>query len=624
MMALLKKYFLSFILLSQTFFVGYVFRKLIFHPEEYLLSPAYDGLKNYFTYISYQHQPWNKEVFKFINMNYPYGDYIFYTDNTPLFAFLIKLFSTYIFDVTSYSLYIFNIFILSGIIISSYFLYKILQRLTSSLYLILIFSLTLPWINPQIIRLIVGHHNLSLSWIFLFAIYLLIKIYEQYISQKRTRFYLLSLILLMVLSGFIHIYYLMLLLTFIGCFFFFYIIYEWNHQRKVLGLIKIVIGICVGSLSTFFLVLRLIDKYYPLRVGKAEGYNFDGWKLNFSGLYTSYPYFKIKFLFESLSGIPYESSAYLGSFTLFFSIFLIVYYIVKKNKISTFKDIFRNTGVGIFCFLLFLSSVISLIIALGPEYYFMDGQYRFINYLNPFYYLGHITEMVNQFRCLGRFVWIFYWSFTFCTIYACSFFLEREKSKIKWMIYTFTFLLVIDTRDMMKELQTRQVPNVLIPKNFSPEVTDLSAGLNSSSYQAILPIPYYHNGTDVEGYKYAIDGDDNFVLKTMQMSLATNLPLMTAKFGRTPISYAKNIFEIFLADTLNPDLRNKLDNRPVLVFFDSSYYDGTNNNWPAIGDRQPAASVFANGKEMTRKYNMKKIKQFNSIAIYSWDLKGTR
>ena len=61
---------------------------------------SFDGMRNYFAYHDYITQGKSDNFFLFEKMNYPFGDYIFYTDNTPLIAVPLKWFSENIYDLS--------------------------------------------------------------------------------------------------------------------------------------------------------------------------------------------------------------------------------------------------------------------------------------------------------------------------------------------------------------------------------------------------------------------------------------------------------------------------------------------------------------------------------------------
>ena len=151
-------------LLIQVGFIARAFGRLLTEPGQFLFrltSETGDGMKNYFTFQSYLQQPFAKGLAWYGNMNYPYGDYVFYTDNTPLVAVFVKLFSHYVYDLTPYGLDVYHAMLVSGMLISTGLLVALLRRLLRSWFLVLSFSVLLPWLNPQLGRLLIGHFNLS-------------------------------------------------------------------------------------------------------------------------------------------------------------------------------------------------------------------------------------------------------------------------------------------------------------------------------------------------------------------------------------------------------------------------------------------------------------------------------
>jgi hypothetical protein len=63
-------------------------------------------------------------------------------------------------------------------------------------------------------------------------------------------------------------------------------------------------------------------------------------------------------------------------------------------------------------------------------------------------------------------------------------------------------------------------------------------------FQAILPIPYYHSGSDVKGL--TIDPVDAWYQKTTALSIQTKLPMMAAKMGRSSTVQVSDLFDFML------------------------------------------------------------------------------
>jgi hypothetical protein len=63
-----------------------MFSPLLLHPGNTMLRPSGDGLKNYFTLQAYIAQPEGTGMTDFTAMQYPYGESVWYTDNSPAIA----------------------------------------------------------------------------------------------------------------------------------------------------------------------------------------------------------------------------------------------------------------------------------------------------------------------------------------------------------------------------------------------------------------------------------------------------------------------------------------------------------------------------------------------------------
>src|SRR5688572_8539926 len=201
-----NRYFFYFLgtIFVQGLLILYTFRAIIFEPDAHFFYNQHDGFKNYFTFYAYLKQPFEQGILKFNQFNYPFGDYVLFTDNTPLFAVFLKLFSHYIFDVTPHGIWLFHLFLISGFLLSSVFVFKILQRFVPQLWLVSFFAVVLPWLNPQVLRFQIGHFNLSLSWILLALFYGLLRMHDVGFSGKKALRWSIFLIMVLVLSAFLH------------------------------------------------------------------------------------------------------------------------------------------------------------------------------------------------------------------------------------------------------------------------------------------------------------------------------------------------------------------------------------------------------------------------------------
>jgi hypothetical protein len=114
---------------AQLVLVMVAFNKLVFHPEDYLFVTYYDGIKSYFSVKSYLNQPLSDGLMFYKHMNYPFGECMLYTDNTPLLTLGLHLLSSTFPGLKAYELWLYNLFMLGSIVASTYLLYRILSTL---------------------------------------------------------------------------------------------------------------------------------------------------------------------------------------------------------------------------------------------------------------------------------------------------------------------------------------------------------------------------------------------------------------------------------------------------------------------------------------------------------------
>ncbi|MCR6641767.1 MAG: hypothetical protein NVV82_22935 [Sporocytophaga sp.] len=552
-------------------------------------------------------------------MNYPYGDYIFYTDNTPLFSVIVKLISSNIYDISNHAITIFTIFSLSGFVLSAILTYKILSEFSIEKFLIIIFSIALPWTNPQTLRIAVGHFNLAYSWIILVCILLLIKIYKKINTGQNPNKLLVLLAVFTILVSFIHVYFLAIVLVLSGTFFFTLFCYNYFKKLSIKEIGKAIILTVGVPLVSFVFITKSIDTYFDLRNESPSGYNWIEWKFNVSALYSSYSFLKNKFIIINLKNYNYESVAYLGTTILFFTLLIgLVLIFIKSERKELSKDITKTQNFYPLI-LLTVGALVSLSISMGPDYHFLNDEYRFINYLNPFFYLEKFTQKVKQFRALGRFSWIFFWIFNIWVLIIVSWF-YRKYSYSKFIIIPLLLLVFVDVKDTCIYYKTTNQENFLNMRVDSEEKKNLKAlfsAVDVTNYQAILPIPYYNVGT--EDYNTIIDPEDVFCRNTYQASLLTNLPLMSGKLGRSPIPFVEDMFSLFEDKPVPQRMLEKFNSKPVLVLVKRSFFNGEQNNWPNPPS-ETSKNVFNNSIKFIEYKHCVKLNEVAGWELYQWNL----
>ena len=344
------------------------FPQVFYHQANAMFCNSGDGLKNYFTLLSYVKEPISSAgIFKYNSFAYPFGDYVFYTDNTPLFSIIFKWFCLYIYNVSAYTIPFFNLFILSNIAIAGMLVFYIFKALIGKNPIAYILAITLPWVNIQLPRIWEGHYNLSLSCIILAVIALFIAWHHQRDMPLKRLAIALQLIILLFCSFLIHGYYIAITAMFLGGMLFFtgLLNIKNNFGRQSL------IAALLIPITAFALVLELVnsvDKYYPLRQEHAMGYDLAVQKTNFFLLFTHYNFLHLGFPLSSTMQQSTELGVYLGNTGLlsFLTIWLgAVFNINFRRRVFAIQKSFFLSPLNK---AIFWGGMLSLLISFGESY----------------------------------------------------------------------------------------------------------------------------------------------------------------------------------------------------------------------------------------------------------------
>ncbi|RSK48553.1 hypothetical protein [Hymenobacter rigui] len=607
-------------LVLQALLVMRAFGALLLEPSQHLLVTTQDGAKNYYTFQAYIQQPWSNGLTWFGMMNYPFGDYLFFTDNTPLLAVPVRLWSHYISDLTPHALDVYHGLMLAGFFLSTTLLVAILRRLIRHWGLVLVFALVLPWLNPQTSRLLVGHFNLSYSWIVLLAIWGLLGLYERVQAGRSIRPWVMVLLVGSVVAGLIHLYYLPLLALTVAGFFAAWLLPKQQWRNRTLSAAAVLLTLVPTLLC--FLVVRLTDGYRTLRSMQATGFNYAPWKLQLSALVKPGSYQTVHFWLEPRAEPTYESVAYLGAFALFGLTFFAVAWLVRRPAARVFWQAWKAAPERAFLHLLLLAALVGLGVSLGTEYAVADDQYVFQNYFSAFYYLQKITKVVTHFRAVGRFSWPFFWAVNLMVLVALDFWLRRSQWRGRWVVaVALVVLALLDTRDTLKHYRKSLLPNLLTNAPAFPELQPLLSGLQPGQYQAILPVPFFHVGS--ENLKLTVDDDNAHSLHAYELALHTNLPLMASKLSRTPEEHIKQLRSIFGEQGPAPELRQQLqkNGKPVLVLLDERFYTGADTTFKYQQHNPLAQQLIEAGTTLPQRLQLTPLARSGTLRLYRWDVR---
>jgi hypothetical protein len=107
-------------------------------------------------------------------------------------------------------------------------------------------------------------------------------------------------------------------------------------------------------------------------------------------------------------------------------------------------------------------------------------------------------------------------------------------------------------------------PNYFNSEQRSSKLNQVISFINSvkAGYQAIIPLSYYHIGSD----NFGKEASDQSMLHSMIISYECNIPLMSSSAARTPIPEAKKLMQFFSPPFLKKEIQQDFkSNRPFLL-----------------------------------------------------------
>jgi len=587
------------------------------HPGEILFSDIGDGLKNIYNLETYVKSPVTSEgILKYNGFQYPYGDYVFYTDNTPLFAIPFRFFCQYIYDLSAYTVTIFYTVLVLNIILCGLLMYYLLRRLAGDNVISYIMALVLPWVNMQVGRMYVGHYAFSFSSLILLAICLM-WLWHKHIYERRKLYVVGACMCLLAFCSFLaQGYYLAILTIFQASMLFFY---GYAIRRQVQGrftmVASVVCAVVVGCMV--FLLLEGTDKYLSLRRENASGYDWMEMKTRFTALFSHYSFQNIAFPISSGTITDeHEKAAYLGNVGLYavlvFGILMLALEDFRKFVIKIQRDFFSDP----LKLALVMGSLIMLFISFGENYYTESPPEKglhFINILNPFFYIHLVTKRVEQFRALVRFMWPFYYVFNIWIIYTIVAVYHEYGRKVKVaVIASVLFLGGAELYDCTNRDQRQgHEPNHLSAA-FLDEVRPKH--VDWRQYQAILPIPYYTVGT--EEYDYILDDDNDWSDYSYRLAKMSGLPLMSCKMSRTPLIHTISLLHFVAYDSIPDMMRARMNSKPVLVAVNKRLV--LDSNAAYIPREERRAVLYWNATLFAKRNHLQAIDSLGDVVYYNW------
>jgi len=517
------------------------FGPLLKDINQVYFSPSGDGLKSYAS--SVYHLQTDTSIFHSYVQNYPYGEMVFFTDCQPMIVNPVKILANIGIDFRPWIVAILNSFMLISIVLAAVFIFLIFHELKVKWWFAAIASVGIAMLSPQVGRL-GGHFALShLMWLPM-LIWMLMKF-----DQKRT--YWLSAII-----GFVTFFAAGMQMYFFALFGFLFMFY-WgyvflSHQMKITEY-KWLIHLFLQLILPLILV-QLISNYSNTVTDRTT----HPW-----GLFTFRAYPATIFLplhkpyseFLKTIGVKHdyewEAFAFIGMVALSgvcVGIYQMVQRIKQKKLWWKFSDNLLLTSF-------IWASIASLLLSFSIP--FNLGLTFLLDYLGP----------IQQLRALSRFSWLFFYIINIMVFYGISQLLVKGARFKILTIFALGFLIYdgyLNVKVYAPRLNNR-VEELDDAANSMPENAWISA-VNVSDYQAVLPLPYFHVGSE----NVWLDSKCESLRQSLIVSLKSGLPSMGVFLSRTSISQTYKSLELAAEPVVPYRITNELPNRkPLLLMVDN-------------------------------------------------------
>ncbi|MEN8115976.1 MAG: hypothetical protein ABFS16_03300, partial [Bacteroidota bacterium] len=533
-----KGIFLTILLASIIVLV--FFGEILKEPNNYYFSAGGDGFKAYYGAI--YHLEYDTSAMRMNGMNYPYGEMIFFTGSQPLVVNTVKFISKYIFDINDHIVGIINVLMILSVVVAALFLFLIFYELKINWLFASFAAIGICMLSPQIERF--GGH-FSLSWLFWIPamVYLVMRF-----DKKPSFFIAIIMGMVTLLAGAMHMYFFGFYLFIIGLYF----ISELFDKERQYSISKGFLFFVIQFLLPVIILQIIISAYDPVPERTTNPYGLLEYRAHPVGIFFpgGKPYAFVPQFLTVFKHISWESLAFIGVTALAGFLFgTIVFFkkvISKKNPFNVTDNHLLN--------ILFWSSFAALLFSFGIPFVFgLEG-------------LAAKLGPLKQLRALARFSWFFFYMLNIVVFY--SVYKKTRLFKLKWkivaaMAFAFLFFDGYWNINLKSRRIHNQIPVLEDKQNTYPE-NDWISHVNPDDYQAILPIPYFHVGSE----NIWIGSKNGTQELTMIASLKTGLPTLGVLLSRTSIDQTFTNYALVTEPTEPFSLLNILpDKRPFLLLF---------------------------------------------------------
>ncbi|MDF1575086.1 MAG: hypothetical protein P1P86_07845 [Bacteroidales bacterium] len=521
-----------------------LFGRVMVNPDSFLFSGSGDAVKSYYNFSYYLKYD---SGIDHNGINYPYGDHLQYINSHPLHLQVIKFLDRVYDPLSDHGVGILNLSMIFSLWLAIPFIFLVLRKFSLPPWYAAVVSLIILFLSPQVDRL-GGHFEMVYAFFIPLFWYLLIRWQE----AGRKAGWTVLLLLTALLGGFTSAYYAAFLAIFPLAIF---LVQLWNHRRKLKQYVPEGLHLLMIAILPLLLVKGVVNLTDWVDDRPDNPWGFFIFHSSIFSIFLP-PDSMLRELSSGIVDITYtwEGRAYVGlpATLLALSFLILIFLQLAGRDRPSWSSFFPNKKLNLYL----AASVIVLLFSMCIPFKWGLG------------FLTELLPLLKQFRCLGRFSWIFYYVSTVFTA-TYLYYLYRVLRRKGYGRQALAVLLIIlsywgleaasriykNTRPIYNQndlLNTRAVD--------LKEVLEAS-GKSSDDFQGIFFLPFANTCGDKLQFERGLSAFS----EAMSCSYQTGIPIVQSFSPRISLSQAMSSIQL-LADSSIYKVRVKdMNQKPLLL-----------------------------------------------------------
>ena len=524
------------------------FGKVIVHPNSYLFSTSGDAVKSYYNFSYYLKYD---SGIDHNGINYPYGDHLQYINSHPIHAHVIKFIDRNIYPLTDYGAGILNLGMILSLLLALPFIYLVLRKFSLPPWYAAAVSLIIIFLSPQVDRL-GGHFEMVYAFVIPLFWYLLIRWHE---ASRKIGWSLLLLVTALA-CGFTSAYFAAFLAIFPMAI---VMVQLWNHRRRLKQYLPEGIHLLILALLPLIIIKGYVNLTDWVDDRPDNPWGFFKFHANVFSIFLP-PNSVLREVLRPIVDLSFkwEGRAYVGlpATLLALSFLGITILNIFKRTRPGWKAYFPNNKLNMYLAASFIVLLFSMCI--------------------PFNWgLGFLVELLpplKQFRCLGRFSWIFYYVFTVFTA-TYIYYIYRVIRRKGYRLQALTALLLIlafwglEAMSRIQKSTSRIFNKNEILQAESLDIGEIlqESGKSVQEFQGIFFLPF----ANTSGDKLRFERGLNAFTEAMRCSNQTGIPIIQSFSPRLSLSQAMSSIQLLADSSIYKQRVDDMNEKPILLVFTS-------------------------------------------------------